>query len=71
MLHKLPPLLTILAITLPLLTNCKIIIQAPTDLAAKIQSKHGDKGIPYSIANYGIVPYGKTISGKLAVPSVL
>jgi hypothetical protein len=27
--------------------------------------------VPYSIANYGIVPYGKVISGELGIPEFL
>lgn len=49
----------------------KLTIQAPQDLAAYFNNKYGSEGIPYSIANYGIVPYSKTISGSIGTPSVL
>lgn len=51
--------------------HSKLIIQAPQDLAAHFNNKYGNQGIPYSIANYGIVPYSKTISGSIGTPSVL
>jgi hypothetical protein len=53
------------------LTHSKLTIQTPQDLAAFFNDKYGPDGIPYSIANYGIVPYSKTISGSIATPSVL
>jgi hypothetical protein len=28
-------------------------------------------GIPYSVANFGDIPYGKTIVGELTLPTVL
>lgn len=49
----------------------KLTIQSPSGLAAIFATKYGDKGVPYSLANYGIVPYGKTIVGRVGVPSVL
>ena len=51
--------------------HSKLTIQAPQDLAAYFNNKYGPDGIPYSIANYGIVPYSKTISGSIAISSVL
>lgn len=41
----------------------KMAIQSPPELSAYFAEKYGEAGIPYSIANYGIVPYGKVISG--------
>ena len=52
-------------------THTKMILHGPTELANYFSNKYGDKGIPFSIANYGEVPYGKTISGKVGTPSVL
>lgn len=46
-------------------------IQSPPELAAFFSTKYPDGSIPYSIANYGNVPYGKTISGEIGIPSVL
>ena len=45
------------------LASAKMVVQSPPELAAFFSAKYGDSGIPYSIANYGIVPYGKVISG--------
>jgi len=52
-------------------SHSKMTIQAPQDLAAYFNNKYGPQGIPYSIANYGIVPYSKTVSGIIGTPSVL
>lgn len=49
----------------------KLSIQSPAKLSAIFASKYGEDGIPYSIANYGSVPYGKSIAGSVGVPSVL
>ena len=53
------------------LATPKLIIQSPQQLADAFNSKYKGGEIPYSIANYGAVPYGKTISGEIAIPSVL
>jgi hypothetical protein len=45
------------------LVAAKMVIQSPPELSAYFAEKYGQSGIPYSIANYGIVPYGKVISG--------
>jgi len=63
-------IITLLLLTLNL-AHSKLTIQAPQDLAAYFNDKYGNDGIPYSIANYGIVPYSKTISGSITTPSVL
>lgn len=52
-------------------THAKMTIQAPQQLAAYFSNKYGAAGIPYSVANYGIVPYSKTVSGAIGTPSVL
>lgn len=46
-------------------------IQSPSSLADFFASKYPAGSIPYSIANYGAVPYGKSISGEVGMPSVL
>ncbi len=56
--RKYPSLLFLLTIV-----ASKMVIQSPPELSAYFATKYGESGIPYSIANYGIVPYGKVISG--------
>lgn len=51
--------------------QAKMLVQSPPELSIFFEKKYAGKGIPYSIANYGVVPYGKTVSGKLGIPSVL
>lgn len=69
------PLRSILLLLLVLLyyqpAESKLTIQAPAELSAALELKYGEAGIPYSIANYGSVPYGKTIAGRVAIPSIL
>jgi hypothetical protein len=68
--HK--PLPTLLLLVVSLATvGAKMIIQSPPELSAHFSSKYGEAGIPYSIANYGIVPYGKVISGEMGIPEFL
>lgn len=43
--------------------TAKMIVQSPAELASYFADKYPDGSIPYSIANYGIIPYGKVISG--------
>ena len=62
---------TIILIAILTQTNTKMFLEAPPDLATYFQRVYGKQGIPYSIANYGVVPYGKTISGRLGIPTVL
>ena len=65
-------LITIVILQLTIYTIfSRLTIQAPQDLAAYFNNKYGSNGIPYSTANYGIVPYSKTISGSIGTPSVL
>jgi hypothetical protein len=65
-------LITVILLLLTLnLVHSKLTIQAPQDLAAYFSNKYENNGLPYSIANYGIVPYSKTISGSITTPSVL
>ena len=51
--------------------SSKMIVQAPSSAVAMFAVKYPNGEIPYSIANYGAVPYGKTISGQIGTPSVL
>ncbi len=51
-------------------TDSKLIIQSPPQLQAQLQTLYPD-GIPYSIANYGDVPFGKTLTGNLYMPRFL
>lgn len=46
----------------------KMVVQSPAELATYFADKYPDGGIPYSIANYGVVPYGKVISGEIGLP---
>ncbi len=48
----------------------KLIVHAPHNVSDYFNNKYGSDGIPYSIANYGHVPYGKSISGQISIPSV-
>jgi hypothetical protein len=40
-----------------------MIVQSPATVVEIFAKKYPDGKIPFSIANYGVVPYGKTISG--------
>lgn len=48
--------------------TAKMVVQSPQELAAYFADKYPEGSIPYSIANYGIVPYGKVISGEIGLP---
>jgi|LakMenEpi03Aug12_release.lakeMendotaPanAssembly.Ray.scaffolds.fasta_scaffold4487996_1 hypothetical protein len=50
-----------------------LVIRSPDSLKTYFANKYGSKstGIPYSLANFGDVPYGRTIVGELAMPTVL
>lgn len=48
----------------------KLIIQSPAELKKWVEDKHPD-GIPYSVANYGDVPFGKSMSGKIVFSTIL
>ena len=43
----------------------------PESLSNFFKEKYHAGNVPFSIANYGDVPYGKTISGEIGLPSVL
>ena len=43
----------------------------PESLVNFFKEKYHAGNVPFSIANYGDVPYGKTISGEIGLPSVL
>jgi hypothetical protein len=49
----------------------KMIVQSPPELVSYFNNKYASGSLPYSIANYGIVPYGKVISGEIGVPEFL
>ena len=48
----------------------KLIIQSPPELKKWVEDKHPD-GIPYNVANYGDVPFGKSMSGKIVFSTIL
>ena len=50
-----------------------LVIRSPVSLKKYFSDKYGlnSNGIPYSLANFGDVPYGRTIVGELATPTVL
>ena len=45
------------------IVNGDLRVQAPSKLAEFFSEKYEGGLIPYSIANYGDVPYGKMLSG--------
>ena len=45
-------------------------IQSPAELKELVEKKHPD-GIPYSVANYGDIPFGKEMSGTVVFGSIL
>ena len=51
-------------------TSSRLVIQSPPELKEMLSAKHPD-GIPYSVANYGDVPFGKSMSGTIVIGSVL
>jgi hypothetical protein len=61
----------LLLLTLLTLASSLLKVQAPPELVAYFSIQYPAGSIPYSVANYGEVPYGKTISGELGLPSVL
>ena len=64
------PLACLLLLVLIATTTCKLFISSPTKLVEEIKQKYPE-GIPYSIANYGDVPFGTTLSGTVFIPEVL
>ena len=64
------------ALTFTLLLCCTLsdlVIRSPASLKKYFADKYGpnSNGIPYSLANFGDAPYGRTIVGELATPTVL
>ena len=55
----------ILSTYLILLTFSRLNIISPPELKDYFNQKYGNdsEGIPYSIANFGDVPYGRTLTG--------
>jgi hypothetical protein len=60
----------ILALLLTFISS-KLIIRSPQSLADFFNQKYPSGDIPFTIANYGAVPYGKTITGTIGTPSYL
>lgn len=52
-------------------TNAVFTVISPQPLVDFFNKKYPNGSVPYSIANYGDVPYGKTLSGEMGLPSVL
>lgn len=50
-----------------------LVIRSPASLKKYFDDKYGPNstGIPYSLANFGDVPYGRSLVGELATPTVL
>lgn len=46
-------------------------VVSPESLVKYFGEKYHAGNVPFSIANYGEVPYGKTISGEIGLPTVL
>lgn len=65
--NKLPLFLLLALLSL---TSTRLVIQSPPELKEMLSVKHPD-GIPYSVANYGDVPFGKSMSGTIVIGSVL
>lgn len=57
-------------LSLLVLSSSKLIIQSPPELKAKLEQQF-PQGIPYSVANYGEVPFGKSLTGTIFVSSYL
>jgi hypothetical protein len=53
----------IIAMILVTIATSRMIVQSPPALVELFAIKYPEGDIPFSIANYGVVPYGKTISG--------
>jgi hypothetical protein len=60
----------IILVSFATLSYCKLIIQSPPELKAKLESLYPE-GIRYSIANYGDVPFGKSLAGTIYTGSFL
>lgn len=61
----------LLVVALLAVAVSRMIVQSPPAVVEIFAKKYPDGNIPFSIANYGVIPYGKTISGEIGIPSVL
>ena len=48
--------------------HARLVIKSPSELAQLIEARHPD-GIPYSVANYGDIPFGKSLGGTIHLPT--
>lgn len=55
------------------LSKSSLKIQSPLALKEFFQQRYNttNASIPFSLANYGDIPYGKTLTGKLVLPEIL
>lgn len=60
----------LLTTTLFMIVRAKFIIQSPPELKARLEQMYPD-GIHYSVANYGDVPFGKSLSGTVFTSTFL
>ena len=61
------PKMLILLLVLFATARSRLTITSPPELVEILNQKHPD-GIPYSVANYGDVPFGKSIAGNIFLP---
>lgn len=57
-------------LALMILSTCvyaRLEIKSPPELAKIVKERHPN-GIPYSVANYGDVPFGKSLVGNIYLP---
>jgi hypothetical protein len=67
-----PTYIIILILAVAITTSvAQLVVRTPTALQELFAKKYKDGQIPYSLANFGEVPYGKTIIGEMSIPSVL
>lgn len=59
-----------LLLSLALSVSCFLQIYAPQELVDKFKSLNGNR-IPYSTANFGVIPYGKQMMGKVMLANPL
>ena len=58
-------------IVIAFLSNCihaRFTIKSPPELVKIVNEKHPN-GIPYSVANYGDIPFGKSLGGTIYLPT--
>ena len=60
-----------ITITVLVSVQSTMYIQSPAELAEYFVNKYPKGNIPFSIANYGDVPYGKVVSGQIGIPEFL